>query len=140
MLPVLTIAIGLLGIAIDPGGSKAYVQLSSAPVVSAEAGKPARVELKFRVNDGFHINSNQPRSSYLIPTKLELKVPPELGTVKIAYPEGQDFTFAFAPDEKLNVYSGEFGLSADFKVSNTAKPGHHKVPGELTYQDRKSVV
>lgn len=111
-----------------------YVQITGNPLMAAEVGKPARVDLKFRINDGFHINSNTPRSSYLIPTKLELKVPPELGAVKITYPEGKDFVFEFAPDEKLNVYSGEFPIYVDLKLARKAKTGHHKIPGELTYQ------
>jgi hypothetical protein len=134
MLPVLTIALGLLAMGIDPPQPKTFVQVVDTPRVAASSGMPQRIELKFRVSDGFHINSNLPRSSYLIPTKLELKVPPEVGTVKIAYPEGEDFTFAFAPDEKLNVYSDEFPVYVDLNLAKNAKMGHHTILGELSYQ------
>lgn len=132
-LLALTIALGFAGMGIDRE-PQTFVQAANAPRVAATAGQKASVELKFRVSDGFHINSNAPRSSYLIPTKLELKVPAEFGAVKIAYPAGKDFVFAFAPDEKLNVYSGEFAITADFNLAKTAKSGQHTIHGELTYQ------
>lgn len=131
----LTIALGLLGMGIDPPGQpKTHVQLVDSPMILAEAGKATTFEFKFRVSNGLHINSNAPRSSYLIPTKLELAVPPELGTVKINYPEGKDFVFAFAPGEKLNVYSGEFSITTALALAKTAKPGNETIKGELTYQ------
>lgn len=134
MLLQAIISLALAAPVIDPPEPKIFVRMVNTPRVTASTGTPTTVELKFRVSDGFHINSNVPRSSYLIPTKLDLKVPPELGAVTIAYPAGKDFVFAFAPDEKLNVYSGEFPISADLKLAPSAKMGQHKIHGELTYQ------
>jgi hypothetical protein len=132
MLPLM-IAFVLAGMAIDRE-PQAFVQMINSPRIFGSAGKPANALLMFRVREGFHVNSNVPRSSYLIPTKLELKTPPEISVVKIAYSPGEDFVFAFSPDEKLNVYSGEFSISADLKFANTLKKGEHKIHGELTYQ------
>jgi Thiol:disulfide interchange protein DsbD, N-terminal len=86
------------------------------------------------VVDGFHINSSVPRSSYLIPTKLTLNPPAGIDVGKIAYPAGTDVALPFAPDEKLNVYSGEFSIAAYLSAVSGATPGQHKVQGELSYQ------
>src|SRR5262245_12048378 len=97
-------------------------------------GKPAKVELKFRLLDGFHVNSNVPHSSYLIPTKLTVTPSSDVEVAKIAYPAGTDVALPFAPDEKLNVYSGEFTIAAHMSAKRSATPGLHKVQGELSYQ------
>ena len=77
------------------------------------------VNLNFRVASGFHINSNTPKSEFLIPTGLKMDLPTDIVLGKIDYPAGKDLTFPFSPDEKLNVYSGDFainggGAPADF--------------------------
>jgi hypothetical protein len=87
--------------------SRQFVELVSAPHVTVAAGKPAAVELRFHVSQGFHINSNLPRSSYLIPTKLSLNPPTDVGVGKVTYPPGRDIELSFAPGEKLNVYTGD---------------------------------
>ncbi len=116
-----------------PGGVQ-FVEQIGTPSVTAAAGKPGRVELRFRVVPGDHINSSQPRSELLIPTKLRLMPPTDVGVGKIEYPAGQDLAFPFSPDEKLNVYTGEFVISAAVSAQRTAVPGNYRVHGELRYQ------
>lgn len=102
--------------------------------ISVAAGKPARVQLRFRIADGYHINSNQPGSELLIPTKLLLNPPTDVGVGSITYPKGHDLTLAIAPDQKLNVYTGEFTIAAKVSAARTAIPGKYKVHGQLKYQ------
>jgi hypothetical protein len=52
----------------------------------------------------------------------------------IVYPEGKDLTFVFSPKEKLNVYSGNFTVSAELRALAGVPAGSYKVPGELRYQ------
>jgi hypothetical protein len=102
--------------------------------VSVRSGKPAGVHLRFKIADGYHINSNQPGSELLIPTKLQLNPPTDLGVGSITYPKGHDLTLAIAPDEKLNVYTGEFTIAAKVSAARTAVPGKYMVHGQLKYQ------
>jgi hypothetical protein len=97
-------------------------------------GKAAKVDLAFRVEAGYHINSNTPRSDLLLPTILRLQPPAELTVVKVNYPAGQDVTFAFLPGEKLNVYAGDFAVTATVKAAPSVAPGAYRVPGTLRYQ------
>ena len=66
------------------------------------------MNLRFRVGSGFHVNSNQPKSEFLIPTVLKLSAPTDIVIGKVSYPAGTEMSFAFAPDDKLSVYTGEF--------------------------------
>jgi len=102
--------------------------------ISVAPGKPATLRLRFKVADGYHINSNQPGSELLIPTKLQLNPPTDIGFGSITYPKGHDLTLAIAPDQPLNVYTGEFTITAKVSAARTASPGKYKVHGQLKYQ------
>ena len=98
--------------------------------VTIAAGKPAAVDLHFKVADGLHVNSHEPRAEELIPTTLSL---PDSSGVHLAgatFPPGKDFTFAINPNEKLNVYTGEFTVHATL----ISTKGEHLVQGTLHFQ------
>ncbi len=111
-----------------------WVTAVPTPRVTVAAGKPARVQLRFKVAPGYHINSNQPGSELLIPTTLRMNPPTDLGVGSIRYPKGHDLTLTIAPGEKLNVYTGEFTVGAKVSAARSATPGRYKVHGELKYQ------
>lgn len=111
-------------------------RVKAVPVstVAVRAGGNSPVQLPFEVLPGYHINSNQPTSELLIPTVLRLDPPTDLATGKIRYPPGQDLSFAFAPKEKLNVYTGDFTIRAMVSAARSAPPGTYRVRGTLKYQ------
>lgn len=111
-----------------------WVDMTPAPLTTITRGKPGTVNLQFRVHPGYHINSNTPKSEYLIPTKLKLDAPTDIVVGRITYPRGVDTSFPFAPDEKLNVYSGEFALAVVVRPLHTVLPGKYMVHGQLRYQ------
>jgi hypothetical protein len=94
------------------------------------AGKKAMVELHFRVVNGFHVNSHTPKSDFLIPTSV--KTQPATGVTQSTpeYSSGQEFSFSFSPNEKLDVYSGDFTV----RVPVVAQAGEHTVDATLHYQ------
>jgi Disulphide bond corrector protein DsbC len=83
---------------------------------------------------GFHINSNTPHSEFLIPTALKLDAPTDIVVGRVVYPEGRDVSFPFSPDEKLNVYSGDFKVALAVRPLHTVVPGKYAVHGNLKYQ------
>ena len=97
---------------------------------SVPAGKHAMLELRFQLEDGFHVNSHTPKSDLLIPTQLTLDPADGVKVAPIEYPAGKTFSFRFDPDEKLDVYAESFTL----KLPVTASPGDHEVHGTLRYQ------
>ncbi len=110
------------------------VKLTSAPVVTATQAKTATVSLAFNVANGFHINSNHPKSEFLIPTALKVDATTDIVVGKTVYPDGQDMSFAFAPDEKLNVYTGNFKIDVLVHPLRSVQPGKYVVRGTLKYQ------
>jgi hypothetical protein len=110
------------------------VSMSPAALTSIHAGKPGQVELRFHVVSGFHINSNKPKSEFLIPTVLKLDPPTDIMIGKVTYPKGEDLSFAFAPDEKLSVYSGTFAVSVVVHPLHDVVPIKYMIRGNLRYQ------
>jgi len=110
------------------------VSMAPAPVITVQQGKSGTVPLAFRVVRGFHINSSQPKSEFLIPTALKVDATTDIVIGRITYPAGKDMSFAFAPDEKLNVYSGDFQLGVMVRPLRSVQPGKYIVRGNLKYQ------
>jgi thiol:disulfide interchange protein len=110
--------------------------ITMAPVATVTAPRTARtsVNLNFRVPRGYHINSNSPKSEFLIPTALKMDVPTDIVLGKIDYPAGQDLSFPFSPDEKLNVYTGDFTIGVVVHPLRSVVPGKYVMHGVLRYQ------
>src|SRR5437016_2748333 len=110
------------------------VSMSPAPLTSIHAGKPGEVELRFHVAPGFHINSNKPKSEFLIATALKLDAPTDIVIGRVTYPKGEELSFPFAPDEKLSVYSGTFDIGIVVRPLHDVIPTKYMVRGNLRYQ------
>jgi hypothetical protein len=110
--------------------------LSMVPValVTAQRAKQTMVNLNFRIPAGYHINSNTPKSEFLIPTALKMDLPTDIVLGKIEYPPGEDASFPFSPDEKLSVYSGDFTIAIAVHPLHSVVPGKYEMRGALRYQ------
>lgn len=101
-----------------------------AEAQTVAAGKRAVLELHFKVEDGFHVNSHKPKSELQIPTAISLGLSDGVKAGAAEYPAGQEYSFSFDPSEKLDVYSNDFVV----KVPVFAAAGQHEMKGELKYQ------
>ncbi len=110
------------------------VSIAAVPLVTAPRAAETKVNLNFRVARGFHINSNLPKSEYLIPTSLKMDLPTDIVLGKIQYPPGQDLTLPFSPDEPLSVYSGDFTVTVAVHPLHSVVPGKYVMHGVLHYQ------
>jgi hypothetical protein len=110
------------------------VTIAPVPLVTAPRTTQTMVNLNFRVARDFHINSNTPRSEFLIPTALKMDVPTDIALGKITYPPGQDVSFPFSPDEALNVYTGDFTITVAVHPLKSVVPGKYVMHGVLRYQ------
>jgi len=110
------------------------VKMAPAPVVTAVQAKNTTVPLAFTVIRGYHINSNHPNEEFLIPTTLKIDATTDIVIGKTIYPQGRDMSFAFAPDEKLNVYTGNFEVDVVVHPLLSVQPGKYIVRGTLRYQ------
>ena len=121
-------------VAQDAPTMKPVVSMAPAPLVTITQGKASPVPLSFRVTRGYHINSNKPKSEFLIPTALKIGATTDIVIGGTTYPDGHDMSFAFAPDEKLNVYTGDFELEVSVRPLRSVQPGKYVMRGNLKYQ------
>jgi hypothetical protein len=117
-----------------PGRKAPSVTMTPIEMVTITRGKPNTVRLKFHVGAGFHVNSNHPKSEFLIPTILKLSPPTDIMIGGVTYPPGEETSFAFAPDDKLSVYSGEFPVTVEVRPLAEVLPARYMIHGELRYQ------
>lgn len=117
-----------------PRAPKSYVSTDAAPTVNVAPGKTAQVEMHFRVNPGYHVNSHTPNSDLLIPTNLEFKPLDKIKSGTIVYPAGEQFALDYAPKEKISVYTGDVSAQVPIVVARDAQPGNYSLKGELQYQ------
>jgi hypothetical protein len=101
-----------------------------AEAAVADAGKPETIEMHFRINEGLHINSHEPRQKSLIRTELIEAEPAGVKIASVDFPQGIDYAFPADPSQKLSVYDGEFVLTMHL----TAQHGDHMLEGGLRYQ------
>ncbi|MDE3103696.1 MAG: disulfide bond formation protein DsbC [Acidobacteriota bacterium] len=113
----------------------AWVSYAAEPQVIL-AGRMQQLTLRFQVAAGYHVNSHTPRSQFLIPTELRLQPADGVKPGAAAYPAGAPYSFASAPQEKLDVYAGRFSITLPVQAS----AGEHVLHGTLRYQacDRAS--
>src|ERR1700721_789714 len=131
---VISLVALLAGSAWAQGGKAPSVSFAPVSVVTGPRAAQTIVDLNFRVAKGFHINSNTPKSEFLIPTNLRMDLPTDIILGKIAYPAGKDLSFPFSPDEKLNVYSGDFTIAVAVHPLHAVVPGKYVMHGVLRFQ------
>jgi DsbC/DsbD-like thiol-disulfide interchange protein len=115
-----------LGADSGAAAKKGHVVLLS-DALEVEAGKPAVVELRFRVDQGFHVNSHTPASDLSIPTVLKLENASGVKVLGEEYPKGSAFKLA---DDTLDVYQGEFRV----RLRVVVPKGQSTLKGGLRYQ------
>jgi len=119
-----------------PQGVDADFRVTSDPIqaviVTMTRGTP--VVFTFHIKPGFHVNSHQPIQPEMIATVLNFSPPEDLMIARKQYPDGVVAAFAYDPDNKHSVYSGDIAVKALVLAAPKASPGSFTVHGELKYQ------
>ena len=110
------------------------VTLVSAPLTPITRGTAGLVKLRFHISGGYHINSNKPKEEFLIPTALKLDAPTDIAITRVTYPPGEDRAFEFDPNDRLNVYTGEFTVTVGVRPLKDVVQGKYAIHGTLKYQ------
>jgi thiol:disulfide interchange protein len=114
----------------DGGATPRQYVAYAAEAQTVAAGRRGVLEVRFKVADGFHVNSHTPKSEMLIRTELTLQPADGVKVGVMEYPAGKEYAFSFDPADKLDVYAGEFTV----KLPVVAAAGEHTVVGALRYQ------
>jgi hypothetical protein len=103
----------------------------TAPVKIA-AGKSVEIPLSIRIRRGYHINSDKPAESYLIPTSLTWDIP-GFETAAVKYPEAEVVKYDFS-DKPLSVYSGTIEITSTLTAPAGLPAGLTELSGKFRYQ------
>ena len=101
--------------------------------MSGKRSDAVLVKIPVRIQPGFHVNSNTPSEEYLIPLKVTWTEPGALQGGEVAYPKPTMEKYEFSP-KPISVFTGNFDLTAKFKVAPTAQAGPGMAVGKLRYQ------
>lgn len=113
--------------------SSGYLTVGDVPKLSGKRGDALLAKIPVRIQQGFHVNSNTPSEEYLIPLKVTWTEPGPLQGGEVAYPKPTMEKYEFAP-KPLSVFTGNFDLTAKFKVAPNAQAGPGMAVGKLRYQ------
>jgi len=79
----------------------------------AARGGQTGLDILPEIEPGWHINAHTPTETYLIPTEVQLTLPPGVSTDTINYPLPERKTFAFAQGKQLLVYKGKLDITTE---------------------------
>jgi DsbC/DsbD-like thiol-disulfide interchange protein len=123
---------GLLSISLL-AQSSGHLSLGTLPKVTGKRGAAVQAKIPLVVDPGFHVNSNAPNEQYLIPLKITWKETGALEAGQIVYPKPVQEKYDFS-EKPLSVFTGSFGVTANFKVAANAPAGPGVAAGTLRYQ------
>jgi len=118
------------------GAQPGRIEVNVTPHVAAESfviGSPARAALEVRLQEGFHVNSNEPLEEYLIPTTLAFAPLAGVDVTGVAFPEAIHLVTG-GSDTPLAVFEEAFAIGIELALGEELPPGEHVLAGQLNYQ------
>ena len=106
------------------------------PAVAQQAIQPGQsvtIELRVELPENIHVQSDEPRDPFVIPTVLTFTLPEGVTVEEITYPESTDFLLA-GWEEPLAVFEHEFTIEVRLALDADVSPGEIVVPGSFLYQ------
>ncbi len=79
------------------------LQADRSPVV---AGDELRLAVVINIDEGWHINTDDPGDEFMVPTSLEWQLPEGWPEVGLKFPQGEAITFDFS-ETPLSVWEGK---------------------------------
>ncbi|MCZ6703462.1 MAG: protein-disulfide reductase DsbD family protein, partial [Ignavibacteria bacterium] len=97
------------------------------------AGGEFKIAMVTKVKDTWHINSNNPKDKFLIPTTVMVDDTINFNLLKIAYPEAHDIKLGFS-DNPLSVWEGKVYFGGLVKAADNLSPGKYPLVVSVEYQ------
>lgn len=104
----------------------------SGSVGTVQRGGSVKGTIVLNIPGGLHVNSNNPRSQYQIPTTLSVSATGAKAG-GISYPRGKNRKFAFS-EETINIYEGRTVISFNLTVPKNFKGNTLRVRAVVRYQ------
>ncbi len=97
------------------------------------AGSDFNLAVRVDIEKSWHINSDKPNESYLIPTVISIDTSNGFSLKKVVYPKADNIKVGFS-DQMLSVWEGEIFISAIIAVPQNLAVGNYKLPIKILYQ------
>ena len=133
-LGLLVAGLGLSGVSTSAQFRQPKAELT--PMVQQQAiqpGQTVKVELGVELPEDIHVQSDEPRDPFVIPTVLTLTPPEGVTVEEITYPASSDFLLE-GWEEPLAVFEHKFTIEARLVLDADVSSGEMVVPGSLLYQ------
>jgi thiol:disulfide interchange protein len=100
---------------------------------AAHAGTTLHAAFKVKLEHGYHVNSNEPLESFLIPTVVSVNGPEGIVLSEVVYPEPIEIITGglLTP---LAVYEEEFVVGLAITIADTIGAGTHEYTLQMRYQ------
>ncbi len=92
-----------------------------------------KIAIETDVEETWHINSQNPKDEFLIPTTVMIDDTINFNLLKIAYPEAHDIKLGFS-DTPLSVWEGKVYFGALVKAADNLSPGKYPLIVSVEYQ------
>jgi DsbC/DsbD-like thiol-disulfide interchange protein len=137
----LLVPLGFLVAGLGLSGASASAQFRQptaelTPTVEQQAIQPGQtvaLVLGVELPEKIHVQSDEPRDPFVIPTVLTLTLPDGVTVEEITYPESTDFLLD-GWEEPLDVFENEFTIAVRVTLDADVPVGEVVVPGSLLYQ------
>jgi hypothetical protein len=86
----------------------------------------------FNIKEGYHIQSDDPKSDTVIPTRISIDVPPEIEPGEPEFPEAE-LMYLEGSEEPLQVFSRRIEINVPISYSAN-RQGDYRIPGIIYYQ------
>ena len=100
---------------------------------TTQPGQTVTLVLRVELPENIHVQSDEPRDRFVIPTLLTVTPPEGVAVEEITYPEATDFLLE-GQEEPLAVFGHEFTIDVRLALEADLSPGEIVVPGSLLYQ------
>ena len=133
-LGFLVAGLGLSGVSTSAQFRQPTAELT--PTVEQRVIRPGQtmtLVLGVELPENIHVQSDQPRDPFVIPTLLAFTLPEGVTVQEITYPASTDFLLA-GQEEPLAVFEHEFTIEARLALDADVSLGEMVVSGSFLYQ------
>jgi len=102
-------------------------------VYKLKPGATFQVAVVLEIDEGYHINSNQPADKFLIPTTLKVESLKGLRANTVRYPKAKMQKFSFS-EKPMSVFEGRAVLRFTARALPSLAQGSHTLKAKLTVQ------
>ena len=98
-----------------------------------KAGKTSTFIIKINVKQGFHIQANQIKDKFLIPTTVAIDSSKNIKAGKAIFPESIKFRLE-GTNDWMEVYNNSFQIKIPVKAGMQMERGSYSLRAEIRYQ------